>query len=111
MPGTPVEVRVGGYNYRVVSSAGEGEVRHFADIVETKLRALAPEGMSAHPQAILLAAIALAHDLEAERERRTQSESRYREKLAQVVGRIDKILQDNPPLDPPFPQGKESPPA
>ncbi len=87
-----VEVRVAGQNYRVVSSAPEGEVRRLADAVNAKLAELFPKGRAAPPNALLLAAIALAHDLEEERERRGSVEERARELLQRVVAGIDDVL-------------------
>ena len=87
-----VEVRVAGQNYRVVSSAPEGEVRRLADVVNAKLAELVPKGRAAPPNALLLAAIALAHDVEEEREKRQSVEERARELLGRVVAGIDEAL-------------------
>jgi cell division protein ZapA len=92
MSGSPVELRVGGQTYRVVASAEEGELRRLAGIVDTKLRELTAPGRQISPQSLLLAAIALAHDLEEERERRERTENRWREKLRSVLERIDSAL-------------------
>jgi cell division protein ZapA len=92
MSGSPVELRVGGQTYRVVASAEEGELRRLAGIVDTKLRELTAPGRQISPQALLLAAIALAHDLEEERDRRERTETRWREKLRSVLERIDSAL-------------------
>jgi cell division protein ZapA len=88
-----VEVRVAGQNYRVVSSAPEGEVRRLAEAVNAKLAELVPKGRAAPPNAILLAAIALAHDVEEEREKRESIERRARDWLRRVVTRIDEVLE------------------
>ena len=88
-----VEVRVAGQSYRVVSSAPESEVRRLAEAVNRKLAALVPKGRGAPPNALLLAAIALAHDVEEERERRESLERRARDWLRRVVTRIDEVLQ------------------
>lgn len=93
MSGSPVELRVGGQTYRVVTSAGEDELRRLADVVDTKLRELTAPGRQIAPQSLLLAAIALAHDLEQERERRKQTEQRCKEKLHSVIERIDSALE------------------
>jgi len=87
-----VEVRVAGQNYRVVSSAPESEVRRLADVVNAKLAELVPRGRAAPPNALLLAAIALAHDAEEERERRESVEARARELLRRVVAGIGEAL-------------------
>jgi cell division protein ZapA len=69
------------------------ELRRLADVVDTKLRELTLPGRQIAPQSLLLAAIALAHDLEEERERRKQTEQRCKEKLHSVIQRIDTALE------------------
>jgi cell division protein ZapA len=92
MSGAPVELRVGGQTYRVVASADEQELRRLAGIVDTRLRELTTPGRQISPQALLLVALALAHDLEEERERRVTVERRWREKLTVMLQRIDAAL-------------------
>ena len=101
--GEPVEVQVGGYRYRVVSSARPDEVRQLADVVDSKVRDLSPTGNAIDPQAILLAAIALAHEVDIERQKRVAAEKRYKSQLARMLERIDQILEETeetPALDP-----------
>jgi cell division protein ZapA len=93
MAAAPVELRVGGQTYRVLASAEEEELRRLADLVDARLRELVTPGRQIHPQALLLAAIALAHDLEEERERRLRAEQRSREMLSTLLARIDGILE------------------
>ncbi len=93
MGAAPVELRVGGQTYRVLASAEEGELRRLADMVVARLRDLDTPGRQIHPQALLLAAIALAHDLEEERERRVRVEQRSREMLSTLLARIDAVLE------------------
>jgi cell division protein ZapA len=87
-----VEVRVGGQSFRVVSSASEEEVRRLAGVVNEKLGEVAPPGRTAPPQALLLAAIALAHDLEGERRHREGLERRTRDLMRRLLVRIDSAL-------------------
>jgi cell division protein ZapA (FtsZ GTPase activity inhibitor) len=101
--GDPVEVQVGGYRYRVVSSAQPDEVRQLADVVDSKVRDLSPTGNAIDPQAILLAAISLAHEAETEREKRVTAEKRYKSQLAKMLDRIDNILEETQELPPPDP--------
>lgn len=109
MGAAPVELRVGGQTYRVVASAEEAELRRLADMVDARLRDLVAPGRQLHPQALLLAAIALAHDLEQERERRQHVEQRSREMLTTLLSRIDAVLDST---DAPAPRGyEESAPA
>ncbi len=91
---SPVELRVGGQTYRVVASAEEAELRRLADLVDARLRELTGPGRPISPQAMLLAAIALAHDLEEERERRRHVEARSRDMLTSLLERIDKVLEE-----------------
>jgi cell division protein ZapA len=93
MGAAPVELRVGGQTYRVLASAEEGDLRRLADMVDARLRDLVTPGRQIHPQALLLAAIALAHDLEQERERRIRVEQRSREMLSTLLSRIDAVLE------------------
>lgn len=99
MSGSPVELRVGGQLYRVVASADEADLRRLADIVDAKLRELTSPGRQLAPQSLLLAAIALAHELEEERERRIKAERRWREKLTTVLARVDAALDATADLE------------
>ena len=92
MDGRPVSLRVAGQSYKVVSSASEEELQRLADTVTAKVEELSPQGRSATPQAVLLAAMALAHELEEERARRMILERRARDMLRRVLGRIDEAL-------------------
>ena len=89
----PVELRVGGQTYRVVATAAEDDLRRLADVVDTRLRELTQPGRQVSPQALLLAAISLAHDLEEERAKRRSLEVRSREMLQSVLERIDAALE------------------
>ena len=84
-----VNVSIGGQSYRVVSSASEEEVHHLACVVSGKLSEVAPSGRAVPPQAMLLAAMALAHDLDVERCRREALERKTRDLLRRVLMRID----------------------
>ena len=109
MSGAPVELRVGGQTYRVVASANEQELRRLADIVDNKLRELTAPGRQISPQALLLAALALAHDLEEERERRVAVEHRWREKLTSMLKRIDAALDATAAVEAPVEAEAEAP--
>jgi cell division protein ZapA len=90
----PVELRIGGQSYRVVSSADEDELQRLAGTVSAKVSELTPSGKTAPPQAVLLAAIALAHELEQERARRLAFERRTRDMLRRLLVRIDDVLEE-----------------
>jgi cell division protein ZapA len=88
-----VQLQIAGQSYRVVSSAPEAELRHLAEIVTSKMTDMSPPGRVAPPQAMLLAAMALAHDLEQERSRREALERKTRDLLRRVLMRIDDALE------------------
>lgn len=92
MAGRMVHVRVGGQSYRVVTTASEAELQHLAGIVDQKLATVVPAGRAVTPQAMLLAAIALAHELEAERSRVDSIVGRTRNLYARLVERVDAAL-------------------
>jgi cell division protein ZapA len=96
MDGRPVSLRIAGQSYKVVSSAGEEDLQRLADTVTAKVEELTPRGKAITPQAIILAAIALAHELEEERARRLAVERRAKEMLRRVLGRIDDALDCAP---------------
>lgn len=96
MDGRPVQLRVAGQTYRVVSSASEEELHRLAETVNAKVHELTPPGKVPSSQAVLLAAMALAHELEEERARRLAVERRTREMLRRVLGRVDEALGSSP---------------
>jgi cell division protein ZapA len=92
MDGRSVSLRVAGQSYRVVSSASEEELQRLADTVTAKVEELTPQGKSVAPQAVLFAAIALAHELEEERARRVFVERKTKDLLRRVLGRLDDAI-------------------
>ena len=90
-----VELRVGGQKYRVVSSAGEEELRRLAETVNSKLIEVAPAGGVQPPHSMLLAAMALAHEVEEERGRRASLERRTGELLRRLLAGLDEALSDH----------------
>lgn len=92
MDGRPVQLRIAGQSYRVVSSANEEDLQRLAETVSAKVHELTPPGKVPSSQAVLLAAMALAHELEEERNRRLAVERRSREMFRRVIGRIDDAL-------------------
>jgi len=87
-----VQLKVGGQQFKVVSSASEGDLERLAGVVDKKLGELGTKGRAA-PQGVLLAAIALAHDLEEERARRSALERKTRDLLRRVLVRLDHALE------------------
>jgi cell division protein ZapA len=92
MDGRAVSLRIAGQSFKVVSSADEEELQRLADTVSEKLAEVSRDGRGAGPQSMLLAAMALAHELEQERARRERVELRAGEMLRTVLGRIDDAL-------------------
>ncbi len=89
----PVTLNVGGQQYRVVASANEDTLRRLAGVVDERIRAIVPKGKPVSPNAILLAAIALANEVEEERAKREQLEVRSRDLLRRLLSRIDDALE------------------
>jgi cell division protein ZapA len=96
MDGRPVQLRVAGQSYRVVSSASEDELQRLAAVVSAKVEELTPPGRSPTAQSVLLAAMALAHELEEERSKRLALERRARDMFRRVLVRLDDALDDAP---------------
>jgi cell division protein ZapA len=88
-----VDLRIGGQSYRVVSSAAEGDLQRLAASVDAKITEMLPPGRPVPPQALVLAAIALAHDLESERSKRQALERRSRDMLRRVLVRVEDALE------------------
>jgi cell division protein ZapA len=88
-----VQLRIAGQSYKVVSTSPEAELQRLASTVDAKVAAVVPSGRSATPNAVLLAAMALAHELEEERGRRESLERRARDVLRRALVRIDDVLE------------------
>jgi cell division protein ZapA len=88
-----VQLHVAGQSYKVVTTAADDELSRLAAVVESKVTELVPRGRPVQPQAVLLAALALAHDLEEERLRREALERRTRDLLRRFLLRIDHALE------------------
>ena len=88
-----VQIRVAGQTHKVVSTAEQGELNRLAATVDAKVSEIS-RGRANHPQGVLLAALALAHELEEERNRREALERRTRDLLRRVLLRIDDAIED-----------------
>jgi cell division protein ZapA len=95
MAGRTVQLRVGGQTYRVVSSASDEELQRLAAIVDQKLATVSPPGRPVRPEAMLLAAMALAHDLEEERSRSAAQAAQARSAFGRMLERVDAALGPN----------------
>ena len=88
-----VQLQIAGQSYKVVSTAPDTELQRLAAAVDAKVAQVVPRGRPAPPQAMLLAAIALAYELEEERAKREALERRTRDVLRRVLVRIDDALE------------------
>jgi len=104
MAGRTVQLRVGGQTYRVVTSASDEEIQRLAAVVDQKLSAVVPPGRTITPHAMLLAAMALAHELEMERSKSATITARARGAFGRMIERVDAALGQ----DTPTPSGGES---
>lgn len=102
-----IELKVAGKTYQVVTSAAEDELKRLAQKVEDALEGVLPPGRQASPQALVLAAITLAHELETERALRVSAEERHKQVLQSLLGRVDQILDETAPA--PATRGKKVP--
>lgn len=107
MARTPVALNVGGQTYKIVANVPEDTLREYAAVVDERIREIVPAGKPVPPTAILLAAIALAHDLDEEREKRSAVEAKSRDVLRRLLARIDDALES--PDEPS--EGTPRPPA
>jgi cell division protein ZapA len=92
MAGRTVQVRVGGQVYRLVTSASDDEIHRLETIVNDKLAEIVPRGRPLPPNALLLAAMSLAHDLEEARAQVATTTGRAREALGRMLHRVDEAL-------------------
>jgi cell division protein ZapA len=88
-------VRVGDQTYQVRANVDPTELRRLAALVDARIRALVPPGRLIPPSAIVLAAIALVHDLEQERDERAASEGDTRARVVALMRSVDAALDDS----------------
>jgi cell division protein ZapA len=92
-----VELKIAGQSYKVVSNSPEADLQRLASKVDAKVWEIVPQGRPVAPNAMLLAAMALAHELEEERARREGIERRTRDVLRRALVRIDDALERTVP--------------
>src|SRR3954470_16691855 len=92
MAGRTVHLRVGGQTYRVTTSSTDEELQRLATMVDQKLATVVPAGRAVTPQAMLLAAMALAYELEEERARTITLAARARGAFGRMLDRVDAAL-------------------
>ncbi len=93
MAGRTVHLRVGGQTYRVTTSSTDEELQRLAAVVDQKLATVVPPGRTVTPQAMLLAAMALAYELEEERSRTATVAARARGAFGRMLQRVDAALE------------------
>ncbi len=92
-----VQLRVAGQTYQVVSSAHESELRRLAKVVEEALEGVTAPGRQPSQQALVLAAITLAHELEVVRAEKEELRQKYKGALTSLLGRVDEVLELSDP--------------
>ena len=92
-----VQINIAGQSFKVVSSSAEQDLRRLASKVDEKMAEVTPRGRTVAPNAMLLAAMALAHELEEERARRAALEGRARDVLRRALVRIYDALEGSEP--------------
>jgi cell division protein ZapA len=104
MAGRTVHLRIGGQTYRVMTSASDEELQKLAAVVDQKIAAVVPPGRMVTPQAMLLAAMALAHDLEVERGRSAEIKAKARGAFSRMIERVDAALGPDASSERSYPQ-------
>jgi cell division protein ZapA len=95
MAGRTVELTVAGESCRVVTTADESELRRLAAMVEDRLAGVWQPGRPVTTKAMLLAAVALAHELDEQRARADAIAGKAREALASLLGRVDVAIEQS----------------
>ncbi|MBL8716688.1 MAG: cell division protein ZapA [Myxococcales bacterium] len=93
----PVAVTVGGQAYRLVASVPEEDLRRLAAVVDARIREIVPRGKPVTANAVLLAAMSLAHDLEAATGEKQALEAKSRDLMRRLLTRIDEALDAEEP--------------
>lgn len=98
MAGRTVELTVAGETCRVVTTADEDELQRLAAVVEDKLSDVLQPGRPVTTKAMLLCAVALAHDLEEQRARADALARRATSGLNGLLERVDEALDESAKL-------------
>jgi cell division protein ZapA len=94
MTSRAVDLSVAGTRCRVVTTAADDELRELARMVEEKLAGVLKPGKPLTMQAVLLAAIALAHEVRTERGRGANVAGVARAALEGLLARVDAALEE-----------------
>ena len=100
MAGRTVHLRVGGQTYRVTTSSSDEELQRLTAIVDQKIATVVPPGRVVTPQAMLLAALALAYELEEERARTATVAAKARGAFGRMLQRVDAALDAGDSAEP-----------
>jgi cell division protein ZapA len=98
MAARAVEITVAGQRCRVVSSADERELGELARLVEDRVAKVVAPGRTLTTQAMLLVAIALAHELREAEGRADVIARRARASLEGMLARVDGALRESDAL-------------
>jgi cell division protein ZapA len=93
MAGRTVELTVAGETCRVVTTADESELRRLASMVEDRLVGVWQPGRPVTTKAMLLAAVALAHELDEQRTRADAIAGKAREAITGLLRRVDGAIE------------------
>jgi cell division protein ZapA len=93
MSPAPVAIRIGGQTYRVRAHASEPELHRLAASVDARLRQISASSYGgSSQQGLLLVAISLAHELDAERCARKKLQQDTTEILQLLLDHVDRSL-------------------
>lgn len=92
MASRSVQLHVAGVSCRVVTSADDAELAALSAMVEERLAGVLKSGQPVTKEAILLVAVALAHEVTAERARSRAIADRARATLSRLLERVDGVL-------------------
>jgi cell division protein ZapA len=87
-----VDLTVAGTSCRVVTTADDAELAQLTAMVEARLASVLKAGRPVTKQAMLLAAIALAHEVREERARADALAARARDAFGALLRRVDEVL-------------------
>ncbi|HEX2736307.1 MAG TPA: cell division protein ZapA [Polyangiaceae bacterium] len=97
-----VTITIAGHSYRMVSTLEQSTLDRHAKQVEERLARLAP-GQQIHPQALLLVALSLCHELEESKTALQELSAKSKKRIAGMLERVDSALdgldENAEPLD------------
>ena len=85
--------QMGGRSTQAARALEAAGFQRLASVVDEKLATVVPPGRAVTPQAMLLAAMALANDLAEERARGAAMAGRFRDAFGRILERVDAVLE------------------